>query len=356
MIEKETLAPEERQLVSAVIYNRLHARMPLGIDATLRYGLHIPPTESITQSQLDSDNPYNTRNASPGLPPTPIANPGPRFAAGRRAPGEGRLPLLRAQAGQEAPLLHGQRGRVRAATRPRTATVIDATLRSWSRCSAKPVAESLSPRMQNAAFAARRALDWAVRRRSRSSRSGWRRRSAGCVAARLRRRERDDPAQAGGRRALRRGRGRGGEHARLPRRPRARVQHRQGDRRRDRGRARLPDRRGRRGAGAAARRCRARCACSPAAANGRRTPRLRPDRERDAGRATSCSSSRGREQAVVDLAYRADGSPTALVAAAREAGARLVVDGLEALVRQGAASFALWTGASAACRGDAQPP
>ena len=51
-----------------------------------------------------------------------------------------------------------------------------------------------------------------------------------------------------------------------------------------------------------------------------------------------------REQAVVDLAYYADGSPTALVRAAREAGARLVVDGLEALVRQGAASFRLWTG------------
>jgi shikimate dehydrogenase len=53
------------------------------------------------------------------------------------------------------------------------------------------------------------------------------------------------------------------------------------------------------------------------------------------------------EQAVVDLAYRADGSPTALVAAAREAGSRLVIDGLEALVRQGAASFELWTGVAA---------
>jgi UPF0755 protein len=75
MIEKETLAPDERRLVSAVIYNRLHARMPLGIDATLRYGLHIPPTESIRESQLQSDNPYNTRKLA-GLPPTPIANPG----------------------------------------------------------------------------------------------------------------------------------------------------------------------------------------------------------------------------------------------------------------------------------------
>jgi shikimate dehydrogenase len=48
-------------------------------------------------------------------------------------------------------------------------------------------------------------------------------------------------------------------------------------------------------------------------------------------------------QVVVDLAYRADGGETALVAAARERGCE-VVDGLEALVRQGAASFELWTG------------
>src|SRR6185436_10387800 len=75
MVEKETLSPDERQLVSAVIYNRLHARMPLGIDATLRYGLDIPPTESIRQSQLESNSPYNTSRRQ-GLPPTPIANPG----------------------------------------------------------------------------------------------------------------------------------------------------------------------------------------------------------------------------------------------------------------------------------------
>jgi shikimate dehydrogenase len=48
-------------------------------------------------------------------------------------------------------------------------------------------------------------------------------------------------------------------------------------------------------------------------------------------------------QTVVDLAYRSDGRPTALVAAARDAGCE-VVDGYEALVRQGAASFSLWTG------------
>jgi shikimate dehydrogenase len=48
-------------------------------------------------------------------------------------------------------------------------------------------------------------------------------------------------------------------------------------------------------------------------------------------------------QTVVDLAYRGDGRPTTLVQAARAAGCE-VVDGYEALVRQGAASFQLWTG------------
>jgi UPF0755 protein len=75
MVEKETIAPDERPKVAAVIYNRLKAGMPLGIDATIRYGLDVPGTESLRVSQLESDNPYNTRNRT-GLPPTPIANPG----------------------------------------------------------------------------------------------------------------------------------------------------------------------------------------------------------------------------------------------------------------------------------------
>ena len=52
-------------------------------------------------------------------------------------------------------------------------------------------------------------------------------------------------------------------------------------------------------------------------------------------------------QGVVDLAYRAGGEATALVAAARRAGCDPVVDGLEVLVRQGAASFERWTGVAA---------
>jgi UPF0755 protein len=75
MIEKETVAPKERRLVAAVIYNRLRLGMPLGIDATIRYGRNVPGTEPLKQSDLESDDPYNTRRRL-GLPPTPISNPG----------------------------------------------------------------------------------------------------------------------------------------------------------------------------------------------------------------------------------------------------------------------------------------
>jgi shikimate dehydrogenase len=47
---------------------------------------------------------------------------------------------------------------------------------------------------------------------------------------------------------------------------------------------------------------------------------------------------------VVDLAYNVDGTPTALIAAAQEAGCDVVVDGLDVLLFQGVASFERWTG------------
>jgi UPF0755 protein len=74
MIDKEVMVPSERPLVAAVIYNRLHRGMPLGIDATTRFEFH-NYTGEITPSQLQSPSPYNTRTHV-GLPPTPIGNPG----------------------------------------------------------------------------------------------------------------------------------------------------------------------------------------------------------------------------------------------------------------------------------------
>ena len=75
MIQGEAVVPGERPLIAAVIYNRLHLRMPLAIDAALRYALHIPGTKSILESQLHNPTPYNLRIHA-GLPPTPINNPG----------------------------------------------------------------------------------------------------------------------------------------------------------------------------------------------------------------------------------------------------------------------------------------
>ena len=91
MVEEETVVAAERRLVAAVIYNRLRNRMPLGIDATIRYGRDVPGTEPLKQSDLGSDDPFNTRNRL-GLPPTPIANPG--LASMRAAASPARVDYL----------------------------------------------------------------------------------------------------------------------------------------------------------------------------------------------------------------------------------------------------------------------
>jgi cell division protein YceG involved in septum cleavage len=74
MVEREAQLPGDRAKVAAVIYNRLHLNMPLGIDATIRYALD-DYTRPLTTAQLALDSPYNTR-LHRGLPPTPIDNPG----------------------------------------------------------------------------------------------------------------------------------------------------------------------------------------------------------------------------------------------------------------------------------------
>jgi UPF0755 protein len=80
MVEREALVPGDRAKIAAVIYNRLRAGMPLGIDATIYYAVEqargIPTyAGELTEAQLHIDSPYNTRTHR-GLPPTPISNPG----------------------------------------------------------------------------------------------------------------------------------------------------------------------------------------------------------------------------------------------------------------------------------------
>jgi UPF0755 protein len=74
LVERETAAPSERKLIASVIYNRLHAGTPLGIDATTRFQFN-KWSGALTRSELASSSLYNTRNHA-GLPPGPIGNPG----------------------------------------------------------------------------------------------------------------------------------------------------------------------------------------------------------------------------------------------------------------------------------------
>ena len=74
MVEEEAQLDEERPLIAAVIYNRLRAGIPLGIDATVRFATG-NFEQPLTESELAVDSPYNTR-VNAGLPPGPISSPG----------------------------------------------------------------------------------------------------------------------------------------------------------------------------------------------------------------------------------------------------------------------------------------
>ncbi len=75
LIEEEAAYAPDRVKIARVIYNRLAAGEPLGIDATVLYAVGKDPGDTIFQSDLDFDSPYNTR-LNAGIPPTPIAAPG----------------------------------------------------------------------------------------------------------------------------------------------------------------------------------------------------------------------------------------------------------------------------------------
>jgi peptidoglycan lytic transglycosylase G len=87
MIEGEAKFDADRAKVAQVIYNRLAAHMPLGIDATSVYGAKLAGQDP---SKIDYNKPapYNTR-LEKGLPPTPIGNPGRAALAAAIAPTPG---------------------------------------------------------------------------------------------------------------------------------------------------------------------------------------------------------------------------------------------------------------------------
>ncbi len=77
IVEKETGVPAERPRIAGVFVNRLRAGMPLQSDPTIVYGIRGGEKlgRPIRLSEIQGDTPYNTYRI-PGLPPTPIANPG----------------------------------------------------------------------------------------------------------------------------------------------------------------------------------------------------------------------------------------------------------------------------------------
>lgn len=74
IVEREAQKAEDRPLVASVIWNRLNIGMKLDIDATVQYALGFWKKD-LALEDLAVKSPYNTYT-NPGLPPTPICNPG----------------------------------------------------------------------------------------------------------------------------------------------------------------------------------------------------------------------------------------------------------------------------------------
>ncbi|MEG1656101.1 MAG: endolytic transglycosylase MltG [Christensenellaceae bacterium] len=74
IIEKEA-KKEDFAKVSAVFHNRLKKDMALQSDATIIYALGIKDRINLTEAEINTDSPYNTR-LHKGLPIGPIGNPG----------------------------------------------------------------------------------------------------------------------------------------------------------------------------------------------------------------------------------------------------------------------------------------
>jgi UPF0755 protein len=76
IIEKETGQAAERARIGGVFVNRLRIGMALQTDPTVIYGLGEKFDGNLRKRDLTADSPYNTYLRR-GLPPTPIAMPGP---------------------------------------------------------------------------------------------------------------------------------------------------------------------------------------------------------------------------------------------------------------------------------------
>ncbi len=76
MIEREEPLPENRPLIAGILWKRIDSGWNLGVDATSRYTIENWNDRDAFMVKLrDPSDPWNTR-LRPGLPATPIGNPG----------------------------------------------------------------------------------------------------------------------------------------------------------------------------------------------------------------------------------------------------------------------------------------
>jgi len=75
LLEREEPTPAQRPLVAGILWKRVDAKVPLGVDATSRYELaHWNDRAAFLKKLRDVNDVWNTRH-KPGLPPGPIGAP-----------------------------------------------------------------------------------------------------------------------------------------------------------------------------------------------------------------------------------------------------------------------------------------
>ncbi|HEY8717564.1 endolytic transglycosylase MltG [Pengzhenrongella sp.] len=87
LVEREGRLPQDLPKIARAIDNRLGREMPLDIDSSLAYGLGRPGT-GLTNADKNSNSTYNLYRVT-GLPPSPIASPGPKAIAAVLSPAIG---------------------------------------------------------------------------------------------------------------------------------------------------------------------------------------------------------------------------------------------------------------------------
>lgn len=88
IVEREGKLDEDRPKIARAIENRLAIDMPLQVDATVLYGIGVTGRSPNAAELADAGNPYNSYK-HPGLPPTPISNPGTNSVSAVLAPAQG---------------------------------------------------------------------------------------------------------------------------------------------------------------------------------------------------------------------------------------------------------------------------